>query len=73
MTFLFLIINVEFLLLQRISKVHFCKFILSIHTKLKDFSIVSLGLPKVSAHQIFKAVYKIPKGVNIYYIYRWIL
>lgn len=39
---------------------------LSIHTKLQDISIVSLGLPKVSTLQVFKAVYKIPKGVNIY-------
>lgn len=42
---------------------------LLIHTKLQDFPIVSLGIPKVSTLQVFKAVYKIPKGVNIYYIY----
>lgn len=46
---------------------------LSIHTKLQYFPIVSLGLPKVSALQVFKTVYKIPKCVNIYYIYRWVL
>lgn len=73
MTFLFLIINVGFLLLQRISKLHFRKLMLLIHTKLQDFPIVSLSLPKVSALQVVKAVYKIPKGVNIYYIYCWIL